>query len=234
MRPVLHSLQADPQEGNVLTLALEKPGLAAPRLALSLTKGARFTVTVAWSCNEDHQDDVDIHALAASNDGSGARVSTLQAVLSTYNTTRMNPRGGVLPTAADGSFQTPEGGLAHSGDMRVQNNSETIVIDGSRLAPGVNEVPIFATVHEADHGGIHAEEADEDEEGAAFGDIDLCTITLKDGSGREIAAYRLSDEFRQFNAVQLGSVMLGPEGWEYVAVGRGFNGTLNDILAHFS
>jgi tellurium resistance protein TerD len=218
----------------LLTLALEKPGLASPKLVLSLNKGARFTVTVAWSCNADHQDDVDIHALAARNDGNGARVSALEDVLSTYNTRRMNPQGGVLATAPDGSFQTPDGGLSHSGDMRVQNNSESIEIDGSKLAPGVNEVPLFATVHEADHGGQHADEADEDEEGAAFGDIDLCTITLKDGAGRELGVYRLSDEFRQFNAVQLGSVLLGPQGWEYVAVGRGFNGTLNDVLAHFS
>lgn len=218
----------------MLTLALEKPGLKAPKLVLSLNKGARFTVTVSWSCAADHQDDVDIHALAARNDGNGARVSALEDVLSTYNTKRMNPQGGVLPNNPDGSFQTPDGGLAHSGDMRVQNNSESIGIDGSKLPLGVNEVPIFATVHEADHGGQHADEADEDEEGAAFGDINLCTITLTDGSGRELGAYRLSDEFRQFNAVQLGSVMLGPQGWEYVAVGRGFNGTLNDVLAHFS
>lgn len=218
----------------MLTLALEKPGVNAPKLSLSLTKGARFTVTVAWSCNADHQDDIDIHALAAVNDGAGARVTSLQDVLSTYNTTRMNPQGGALPTNPDGSFQTSDGGLIHTGDKRIQNSTESIVIDGSKLRAGVNEVPIFATVHEADHGGQHADEADEDEEGAAFGDIDLCTITLTDSAGRELGAYKLSDEFRQFNAVQLGSVMLGPKGWEFAAVGRGFNGTLNDILAHFS
>ena len=218
----------------MLTLALEKPGVRTPKLSLSLTKGARFTVTVSWACNADHQDDIDIHALAATNDGAGARVTSLQDVLSTYNTTRMNPHGGALPTNPDGSFQTGDGGLIHTGDKRIQNSTETIVIDGAKLRAGVNEVPIFATVHEADHGGQHADAAEEDEEGAAFGDIDLCTITLTDSSGREIGAYKLSDEFRQFNAVQLGSVMLGPQGWEFAAVGRGFNGTLNDILAHFS
>ena len=218
----------------MLTLALEKPGVKAPKLSLSLTKGARFTATVSWQCNAAHQDDIDIHALAATNDGAGAKVAALEDVLSTYNTTRMNPRGGVLTCAADGSFQTPDGGLQHSGDKRIQNSTETIVIDGARLRAGVNEVPIFATGHEADHGGGHAEEEDEDEEGPAFGDIDLCTITLKDAGGRELAAYKLSDEFRQFNAVQMGCFLLGPQGWEFHAVGRGFNGTLNDILAHFS
>jgi len=218
----------------MLTLALEKPGVTPPKLSLSLTKGARFTAPVRWECNADHQDDIDIHALAATNDGSGAKVAALEDVLSTYNTSRMNPRGGVLICAADGSFKTGDGGLIHSGDKRIQNSTESIVIDGAALRAGINEVPIFATVHEADHGGGHAEEADEDEEGAAFGDIDLCTITLTDASGKQLAAYKLSDEFRQFNAVQLGCFLLGPQGWEFAAVGRGFNGTLNDILAHFS
>lgn len=89
----------------MLTLALEKPGLKAPKLVLSLNKGARFTVTVNWSCDADHQDDVDIHALAARNAGDGARVSALEDVLSTYNTKRMNPQGGVLANNPDGSFR---------------------------------------------------------------------------------------------------------------------------------
>lgn len=217
----------------MLTLALEKPDSRPRKLQLSLSKGARFTVRVAWECNAAHQDDVDIHALEARNDGSGARVTQLESVLSTYNTTRMNPRGGVLVNHPDGSFATPSGGLSHSGDVRVQGNYEEIVIDGSRLPDGVNEIPIFATVHEADHGEGH-EDGDEDEEEPAFADIELCTVTISDARGREIGAYRLSNEFGDFNVVQLGSVMLGAQGWEYAPVGRGFTGTFNDVLAQFS
>jgi tellurium resistance protein TerD len=217
----------------MLTLSLDKPGTVAPKLQLSLKKGARFTAKVEWRCDAEHADDVDVHALEARNDGNGAKVTELASVLSTYNTTRMNPRGGVLSTNPDGSFQTPSGGLAHSGDMRVQNNTESIVIDGSKLPAGVNEIPVLVTVHEAEHGGGHdTGEAAEDE--PAFGDIDLCTITLSDDSGRELGAYQLSSEFKDFNVVQLGSILLGPDGWEYAAVGRGFNGTFNDVLAHFS
>ena len=217
----------------MLTLALDKPGIPAPKLQLSLRKGARFTVKVEWRCDAEHADDVDVHALAARNDGSGAKVTELDSVLSTYNTTRMNPRGGALPTNPDGSFQTSGGGLLHSGDMRVQNNTESIVIDGSRLPDGVNEIPILVTVHEAEHGGGH-DDGDEDEDEPAFGDIDYCAITLSDDSGRELGAYQLSSEFKEFNVVQLGSILLGPDGWEYAAVGRGFNGTFNDVLTHFS
>lgn len=219
----------------LLTLTLEKPGITPPKLSLSLTKGARFTVKVEWKCDDDHADDVDVHALEASNDGSGAKVTELTSVLSTYNTTRMNPRAGALQSNPDGSFQTPSGGLYHSGDQRVQNNSETIIIDGSKLPAGIREIPIFVTVHEADHtSGHEGGRGDETEDEAAFGDIDVCTITLSDQSGKELGAYQLSDEFKEFNVVQLGSVTLGANGWEYVAAGRGFNGTFNDVLARFS
>ena len=217
----------------MLTLTLEKPGTQAPRLQLSLNKGAIFTVHVAWQCDADHADDVDIHALEARNAGDGAKVKELASVLSTYNTKRMNPQGGALSTNTDGSFQTPSGGLVHSGDMRVQNNSESIVIDGTKLPQGVNEIPIFVTVHEAEHGGGH-DTGQESEDEPAFGDIDVCTITLSDQAGRELGAYQLSSEFKVFNVVQLGSVLLSDKGWEYSAVGRGFNGTFNDVLAFFS
>tara|TARA_R110002124_G_scaffold267777_3_gene435144 strand:- start:13389 stop:14042 length:654 start_codon:yes stop_codon:yes gene_type:complete len=217
----------------MLTLSLKKPGTASPKLRLSLNKGAQFTVRVEWQCDADHKDDVDVHALEARNDGNGAKVAELASVLSTYNTKLMNPRGGALTADPDGSFRTPSGGLSHSGDKRVQNNTETILIDGSKLPLGVNEIPILVTVHEAEHGDGH-DGGDEKEEEAAFGDIDVCTITLLDDAGKELGAYRLSEEFKEFNVVQLGSLLLGENGWEYAAVGNGFNGDFNDVLTHFS
>jgi len=219
----------------MLTLSLEKPGVAPPKkLQLSLNKGARFTVKISWQCEADHQDDVDIHALEASNTGSGAKVTALESVLSTYNTRKMNPRGGALSNNADGSFSTPSGGVTHSGDIRVQGNFETITIDGSRIPDGVNEIPLFATVHRAEHGNEHEGSADEAPEEAAFADIEVCTVAITGDDGSELGSYQLSDEFGDFNVVQLGSIMLGPNGWEYAPVGRGFTGTINDVLVHFS
>lgn len=217
----------------MLELSLEKPGAApAKKLQLSLSKGARFTIKIAWQCEADHQDDVDIHALEARNEGMGAVVSSLDHVLSTYNTKKMNPRGGALQNERDGSFSTPSRGLTHSGDIRVQGNFETIIIDGSNLPDGVNEIPIFATVHRTDDSA--EEHHDEGPEEAAFADIEVCTVTISGDDGRELGAYQLSDEFGDFNVVQLGCVVLGSNGWEYAPVGRGFNGTINDVLAHFS
>jgi len=218
----------------MLTLNLQKPN-AAPvrRLQLSLNKGARFDVKLEWDCKADHEDDVDLHALEAVNSGRGAKVSALENILSTYNTTRMS-RTGALTSNADGSFATPSGGLSHSGDIRVQGSkAEVLTIDGSKVPADVNEIPLFATVHKADHGDAHEEEHDEDDE-AAFADIDICTVTISDESGRVLGQYRLSDEFGEFNVVQLGSVMLAPRGgWEYVPVGVGFKGDFNDVLGNF-
>lgn len=50
-----------------------------------------------------------------------------------------------------------------------------------------------------------------------------------------IEKYKLSDEFGEFNVVQLGSLMLvSGGGWEYVPVGVGFLGDFNDVLGNFS
>lgn len=219
----------------MLTLSLEKPGSKpAPKLQLSLNKGATFNVEIKWDCAAEHQDDLDIHALEATNDGRGAKVTSLEQVLSTYNTRKMSPKSGVLPTNPDGSFATPSGGLRHSGDVRVQGQeSEKLTIDGSKLPEGINEIPLFATVHKADHGEGH-DDGDEDEEEAAFADIETCTVTITDDAGKELGSYQLSQEFGEFNVVQLGSIMLDRTGWQYAPVGRGFTGTINDILAHFS
>ncbi|MGT2467740.1 hypothetical protein ACVOMV_27205 (plasmid) [Mesorhizobium atlanticum] len=57
----------------MLTLSLDKPGLRPQEASALAQQGARFTVKIEWQCEADHQDDVDIHALEASNSGSGAR-----------------------------------------------------------------------------------------------------------------------------------------------------------------
>ncbi len=216
-----------------LTLNLSKDGQPAPKnLRLDLSKGARFSVEVFWDCDPKHADDVDVHALEAVNTGNGAKVETLEQILSTYNTTKMSATG-VLPVKADSSFALPSGGLSHSGDKRVQKNTEIVTVDGSKIPAGRNEIPLFVTVHEAEHGDEH-EEGHDGEEEAAFSDIEEVTVTIKDSKGKEIAKYVLSDEFAEFNVVQLGSVMLGDNGWEYAPVGRGFTGTFNDVLAYFA
>ena len=46
--------------------------------------------------------------------------------------------------------------------------------------------------------------------------------------------YELSGQFGEFDAVQMGSLILGQNGWEFAEVGVGFNGDFNMILENFS
>lgn len=200
-------------------LSLAKPGETPKKLSLNLNKGSKFSISLWW----DSEHDLDGHALLATNQGNGAKVSAFEQVLSTYNCHKTNPLG-MLPVNADGkSFNTPEGALHHSGDARDGRNSdidEIITIDGGKMPAGVNEVPIFITIHPS--------------KSAKFSLVRQAGIRINDDSGKMLAEYELSNQFGEFDAVQMGSVVLGANGWEYLPVGVGFNGDFNMILDNFS
>lgn len=202
----------------MMQLPLAKPGATAPKLQLSLNKGAIFTVELAW----DSTHDLDAHALLATNAGGGAKVDSFDKVLSTYNAKKTNPAG-VLIDNPDGSWSTPCRALTHSGDKRdgtKQGIDEIITIDGSKVADGINEIPIFITIHPGND--------------VKFAEVKTASITIKDSAGQVLGAYELTREFGGFNAVQMGSVLRGPNGWEFAAVGTGFIGDFNTVLGHFS
>lgn len=202
-----------------LTLALAKPGDNTPKLKLNLAKPARFTVELSW----DSKHDLDAHALLAKNSGDGAKVSAFEQVLSTYNMKKTNKDGALEPNP-DGSFSTPEHALTHSGDVRTGEDAdvdETITIDGAKVPAGVNEIPIFITIHPS-----HS---------ATFAQVKEAGIRIRNDQGTILGEYALSKEFGPFDAVQMGSLLLSSEhGWEFAPVGVGFNGDFNSILENFS
>lgn len=206
----------------MLKLAMHKDGEEKPKLKLNLSKGARFTAELFW----DSSHDLDAHALLATNGGSGAKVTTLEEVLSTYNLKKNDPTNGVLSLNPDGkSFHLPGEALHHSGDARSGVHvdiDEIITIDGSKITNGANEIPIVVTIHKAKANG------------ATFGQVSKAGIRIKDDSGKVLGEYELSKEFAGFNAVQMGSLILGVNGWEFAAVGSGFNGDFETVLGHFS
>lgn len=197
----------------ILTLSLKKPGDQVAPLTLNLAKPRRFSVELYW----DSTHDLDAHALLATNDGQGAKVTSLEQILSTYNQ-------GSLKKNPDKSFSTPDGAVTHSGDARDgtrQDVDETITIDGAKLPAGVNEVPIFVTIHPS--------------KSAKFSQVMDAGIRIKDDTGAVLCEYRLSDQFGEFDAVQMGSLILDPnKGWQFSPAGSGFNGDFNFILSHFS
>lgn len=201
-----------------MELNLTKPGDPVKKLSLSLVKATRFIVELYW----DSKHDLDAHALLAANSGQGAKVSSFGQVLSTYNAKKTNPQG-VLESNPDGSFSTPCGSLKHSGDSRTGENSdidEVIMIDGAKVPAEANEVPIFVTIHPSNS--------------ARFSEVKKAGIRIKDDSGKVLGEYELSKDFGQFDAVQMGSILHGPNGWEYAPVGVGFKGNFNAILENFS
>lgn len=201
-----------------IELSLTKPGDAPKKLSLNLVKPSRFSVELFW----DSKHDLDAHALLTTNSGQGAKVSAFEQVLSTYNAKKTNPNG-LLINNSDGSFSTPCGGLRHSGDSRtgdVVDIDEVITIDGAKVPSGVNEIPIFVTIHPS--------------KAARFAEVARAGIRIKDDSGKTLGEFELSKEFGEFDAVQMGSLLLSPSGWEYAAVGVGFKGDFNTILGHFS
>jgi tellurium resistance protein TerD len=104
---------------SALQLNLTKPGDSTRKLNLSLDKGERFKVRLSW----DGKTDLDLHALVAVNMGAGAKVSSMDDILSPYNVQR-TIRGqtvGTLPKAANGTFQVYGGALVHSPDATDGN-----------------------------------------------------------------------------------------------------------------
>ncbi|SHN31154.1 TerD family protein [Rhizobacter sp. OV335] len=208
-----------------LKLNLTKPGDAAPKLSLSLDKGERFRVRLAW----DGDTDIDLHALVAVNTGGGAKVSDFGDILSTYNVQR-TIRGqatGTLPLNADKTFSVHGGALVHSPDATdglAAGDDEWVSIQPDRLAPpaaGVIEIPLVAMIHPQGSG-------------RSFRTVKNARVVVENALGKELLNVSLSDQFGEFVGVQMGSIMVEASGSSFVGVGVGFNNDFNQVLGHFS
>lgn len=197
------------------TLSLVKEGDTPKKLSLGLVKDSLFTAELDW----DTEHDVDVHAFLMT----GGKVTDMENVLSTYNCKKTN-KSGVLEANANGSFSTPDRALTHSGDVLTGKSTtvdEYITIDGGKVKAGIDEIPIFVTIHPP-------------QKKIKFSEVNYCGIRIKDAQGQVLGEYRISDQFGAFLGVQIGSFLLGPSGWEFAEVAKGFNGDLNVILGELS
>lgn len=208
-----------------LQLNLSKPGDVAQKLALSLDKGERFKVRLSW----DGDTDLDLHALVAVNYGDGAKVSSMDDILSTYNVQR-TIRGqtvGTLPKATDGTFKVHGGALVHSPDATdgsADGDDEWVSIQPDRLSPPTNgaiEIPLVAMIHPQNSG-------------RTFRDVKNARVIVENAAGQELLNASLSSQFGEFVGVQMGSIMVDAAGSSFVNVGVGFNSDFNQVLGHFS
>jgi tellurium resistance protein TerD len=208
-----------------LTLNLSKPGDRPQKLALNLTKAERFKVRLAW----EGQTDLDLHAIVCANHGDGAKASSLEDILSTYNVRRRVGGGevGVLEKRADGTFAVHGGALVHSADATDGDQleiDEWIDVDPVRLAPppgAVIEIPLIAMIHQKTVA-------------RRFRDVGNAWVSIQNAAGKELMNVRLSAQFGEFVGVQMGSVMIDEQGTHFAPVGVGFNGDFNTVLEHFS
>jgi tellurium resistance protein TerD len=208
-----------------LTLDMTKAGDAPRKLSLNLQKAERFKVRLAWA----GQTDLDLHAIVCINRGDGARASSLDDILSTYNVRRRVGSGevGTLQKAPDGSFSIHGGALVHSPDATDGDQldiDEWIDIDPSKLPvpPGaVIEIPLVALIHQTTVA-------------RRFRDVGDAWVSIENVAGTELLRIQLSRQFGEFVGVQMGSVMIDAAGTQFAAVGVGFNGDFNSVLEHFS
>jgi tellurium resistance protein TerD len=206
-------------------LNLSKPGDKLNKLALNLKKNEKFKVKAAW----DGDTDLDLHALFCVNHGDGAKASSMDDILSTYNVRRRiaGQEVGTLDKAADGTFSIHQGALVHSKDADdgdALDIDEWITIDPGKIAPVANavvEIPLVVMIHQKTSS-------------RTFRDVKDAEVVVENSTGEVLLRVRLSSQFGQFVGVQMGSIILEPTGAQFAAVGSGFQGDFNTVLEHFS
>ena len=214
-----------------LQVNLVKENEAPKKLALNLTKEEHFTVRLSWDeATFGEKTDIDLHAIVCTNTGAGAKASAMEDVLSTYNVRRMirGQQVGTLEKMADGTFEVYGGALLHSPDATdgaKEGDDEWIKVSPSKLPPvasGVREIPLVAMIHPQ-------------ASGKRFKDVRNATVEILDGSSKSLMKATLTNQFGNYSAVQMGTVMIHSNGSsEFVAVGTGFDGDFNTVLGYFS
>jgi len=126
----------------------------------------------------------------------------------------------------DGSLQTADGTMTHTGDNRTgagEGDDEVIRIALSRLPQALVEVSLFVTIYEA-------RKRKQD-----FGRVNNAYVRVLDAdSGEELCRYDLSREFAGNRAIQVGSLVRENGTWAFKAVGVGSEAELGDVLTQYS
>ena len=213
----------------LITLNTVKPGDVAPRFALNTDKGSFFRIRLRWNGKAD----LDLHALVTTMPDTYPTtrpvVNSLDDILSTYNVKRVirGQQQGHLVTAADGTFSIHGGALVHSPDAQdgsADDDDEFVDMYPDRLIPppgGAIQIPLVAMVHPSAAAKF-------------FRDVDSPRLVVEDGAGAVLLNVELKEKFGDFNGVQAGSIMVTAARSEFVAVGVGFTGSFNDVLANFA
>lgn len=116
---------------------------------------------------------------------------------------------------------SPCGAIVHQGDNRTgegEGDDEVIDIDLSKVDPAVDKIIFTVTIDEAEARGQN------------FGQVNNSFIRIvNQEGGAEIAKYELDEDYSSETAINFGELYRKNGGWNFKAVGAGFN----DGLAGF-
>lgn len=160
---------------------------------------SRFNVGLSWTPGSGATCDLDLSAFGCAYNDSQQPLVVNQGYVIFYKQTT-----------------SPCGGIVHSGDDTTGSNSdggddEVIAVDTKKIDSRVQEISFVVSIFDAVRkqqdfsmirdGKVHIVDAD---------------------SGAELASFRLTDDYRGFTAVQLGSLFQENGKWSFQAIGQGF------------
>lgn len=196
------------QKGQGISLQKEAPSVS------------RFYIACGWQ--EDAGVDVDVSAFACKIDETG-------------NPYLLNGPDPYSNLCFFNNTAIPGNGVIHSGDNRTganrpemrgtpaEKDDEAITVDINALDPSCDEVAIFLTIHDA---------AARRQSFSKVHDS-FVRICENNESGREIAAYKPSEDFGAYTAIQIGALIKRQSGWEFEAVGQGYVAPFEQIVGQF-
>jgi len=110
---------------------------------------------------------------------------------------------------------SPDGAVVHQGDNRTgegEGDDEAIEIDLSKISPEVDKIIFTVTIDEADSRGQN------------FGQVNNSFIRILNQDGAsEITKYELDEDYSSETAINFGELYRKNDGWNFKAVGAGFN-----------
>jgi len=178
-------------------------------MAVSLSKGGRVSLSkeapglnnikvgLGWDANAtDTGADFDLDASVFMLNSSGQVVSDAHFIF--YN-----------------NATSPDGAVVHQGDNRTgegDGDDEVIEIDLGKVAPEVDKIIFTVTIDEAQARNQN------------FGQVNnsLIRIVNQDGNA-EITKYELDEDYSSETAINFGELYRKDGGWNFKAVGAGFN-----------
>lgn len=118
-----------------------------------------------------------------------------------------------------------DGSVSHSGDNLTgdgDGDDETILIDFSKMAPGVDKISVCVTIHEA----LSRRQN--------FGMVDAAYVRcVNEDSGRKIARFDLSEDVSSETAMIFCEIYRHGGDWKFRAVGQGYKNGLGPLASSF-